>query len=64
MSHIVRRQSWEKALEDEKDLPDMEPIKQPSTARFVHVDLSYTGARTLLDLNLPEESEKLAKTRW
>ncbi|KAJ5414302.1 hypothetical protein N7509_000929 [Penicillium cosmopolitanum] len=64
MSHIVRRQSWEKAIEDEKHLPDMEPVKQPSTARFVHVDQSYTGARALLDLYLPEESEKLTKTRW
>lgn len=51
-------------MEDEKSLSDMEPIKQPSTARFVHVDLSYSGARTLLDLNLPEESETLSKTRW
>lgn len=64
MSHIVRRQSWERGIEDEKDLPDMEPIKQPSTARFVHVDVSYTGARALLDICLPEESEKLARTRW
>ena len=64
MSHIVRRQSWEKAIEDEKDLPDMEPVKQPSTGRFVHIDQSYNGARALLDLYLPEESEKLRKTRW
>lgn len=64
MSHIVRRQSWENAIEDEKDLQDMEPVKQPSTARFVHIDQSYTGARALLDLYLPEESVKLTKTRW
>lgn len=64
MSHIVRRQSWEKGIEDEKDLPDMEAIKQPSTARFVHVDVSYTGARAILDISLPDESEKLAKSRW
>lgn len=64
MSHITRKQSWEAALADEKDLAPNEKVKQPSTARFVHIDQSYTGARVLLDLYLPDESPKLSQTRW
>lgn len=42
--HIVRRQSWKQAFEAEKDLDDMARSKGPSTANFVHVDMSYQGA--------------------
>jgi hypothetical protein len=35
-----------------------------ASARFVHIDQSYSGARKRLYLDMPEEAEVLEKNRW
>jgi len=51
-------------MQDEQGLDDMAPVPKPSTGRVVHVDQSYNGAKAVLDLCLPDESEQLSRSRW
>lgn len=63
-NHVVRRQSWEAALEKDGRNHELEAQSQPSSSRFVHVDYSPEGAEAVLGFFLPEDAERLSKTRW
>ncbi|KAI5360265.1 putative hydroxylase/desaturase AsaB [Septoria linicola] len=43
---------------------DMETTPIPTSARYIHVDYSYEGAKTRLDFYLPQEAEELSRKRW
>lgn len=47
-----------------ENIADNEGFGKTVPARYAHVDQSGHGARTLLGHNLPDEAEKLTKTRW
>ncbi|KAF7189193.1 Hydroxylase/desaturase asaB [Pseudocercospora fuligena] len=64
MGHVCRRQSWDEFRERTKEMQDMDRTPIPTTARYIHVDYSYDGAKTRLEFYLPQEAEKLSKTRW
>lgn len=66
VSHVIRKQTHQTALEDGRDLPDSQPQETTPAAWYVHIDQSYQGAREFLHDNLPsaEEAERLQKTRW
>ena len=51
-------------LEASKEIPDNFGFGKVVPARFAHIDQSEKGANTLLRDNLPDEAEKLSKTRW
>ncbi|KAM3424083.1 hypothetical protein BST61_g11367 [Cercospora zeina] len=66
IGHFVRRHSWENAAEAIKDLDDKDlvPLKSYSTNRYCHIDQSYNGAEAILRDELPQDAERLGKTRW
>ncbi|KAH8651352.1 hypothetical protein BX600DRAFT_483760 [Xylariales sp. PMI_506] len=64
-SHLVRRFTWETAVDAAKKAKptDIIPIMTPSL--LCHIDQSYDGAEQVLDQNFPaDEAEQLRKTRW
>ncbi|CAK1362650.1 unnamed protein product [Cercospora beticola] len=62
--HVVRRQSWISAFEEEKNLPNDARSVGPSNARWVHCDLTFEGARERVKKLCPEYADKLHKYRW
>lgn len=64
-SHIVRRQTFEKAAEmAAQPVADREPVGFVTPARYAHVDQSYKGAVQTLQHDMPDHAEDLAKKRW
>ncbi|KAI1813345.1 hypothetical protein GGS20DRAFT_599346 [Poronia punctata] len=72
-SHLIRQSTFEQNLEALKQLEairgkdnisDNEGFGKTVPARYAHVDQSGKGARSLLSDHLPEEAEKLTRTRW
>ncbi|KAI1123681.1 hypothetical protein F5Y10DRAFT_285783 [Nemania abortiva] len=72
-SHLIRQNTVEENIEALKKLEayrgsdnisDKEGFGKTVPARYAHIDQSGKGARTLLGDNLPNEAEKLSKTRW
>lgn len=68
-SHIIRRDSREKAEDAVKNDPTLQdgnaPYQKVVPARFIHVDFSETGSVEIFKDNFdPELGEKLSKTRW
>ncbi|KAI1269044.1 hypothetical protein F5Y18DRAFT_373436 [Xylariaceae sp. FL1019] len=72
-SHVVRRDTAESNIEALKQreatlgkdaISDQEGFGKIVPARYAHVDQSAQGARELLAQTLPDEAEKLTKTRW
>lgn len=49
-SHIIRKQTWESALEAGKDLPDTETQPTLATARFIHIGESKAVVLALSSL--------------
>lgn len=65
MGHVCRRQSWDEFREKTQTMHDMDRTPIPTTARYIHVDYSYSGAQTRLDFYLPSaEASQLRKSRW
>lgn len=64
MGHVCRRQSWDAFKTATSEKADADRTAVPTSARYVHVDYSYTGAQTRLHFYLPSEAEKLSKSRW
>ncbi|KAI0544549.1 hypothetical protein F4679DRAFT_564553 [Xylaria curta] len=72
-SHLIRQNTVEANIEalqkleasrGKANISDKEGFGKTVPARYAHVDQSGKGARTLLSENLPNEAEKLSKTRW
>ncbi|KAF3799963.1 Gibberellin cluster GA4 desaturase [Colletotrichum gloeosporioides] len=63
--HVIRRDSHQKIVNIEDDVPDDAMLNMQPPAMFVHVDQSYDGAQIILD-RLPEAEMLRAKThnRW
>ncbi|KAF2172657.1 hypothetical protein M409DRAFT_16619 [Zasmidium cellare ATCC 36951] len=67
ISSLTRRRGYDatKASGEDEDKPDMEMTPGNASARFVHVDQSYSGARKRLYLDMgAEEAKVMEKTRW
>jgi hypothetical protein len=52
------------AVRGKDAVSDKEGFGKTVPARYAHIDQSGKGARTLLGDYLPDEAEKLSKTRW
>ncbi|KAI0536366.1 hypothetical protein GGR58DRAFT_528394 [Xylaria digitata] len=72
-SHLIRQRTVEaniealRKLEESRgkdNVSDREGFGMAVPARHAHIDQSGKGAHTLLNENLPDEAEKLSKTRW
>ncbi|KAI8954376.1 hypothetical protein F4801DRAFT_587491 [Xylaria longipes] len=72
-SHLIRQNTVEaniaaleklEACRGRDNISDREGFGKTVPARYAHIDQSDKGARTLLNENLPDEAEKLSKTRW
>ncbi|TGJ86359.1 hypothetical protein E0Z10_g2429 [Xylaria hypoxylon] len=72
-SHLIRQNTMEanaealRKLEEfrgKDNVSDKERLGEAMPARHAHIDQSGKGARTLLSENLPDEAEKLCRTRW
>ncbi|KAI0101380.1 hypothetical protein GGR51DRAFT_563558 [Nemania sp. FL0031] len=72
-AHLIRQNAVEENIEALEKLEanrggdsisDKEGFGKPAPARYAHIDQSGKGARTLLGDNLPDEVDKLTKTRW
>ncbi|KAK5633667.1 hypothetical protein RRF57_009381 [Xylaria bambusicola] len=72
-SHLIRQDTFEAKVEALKKLEatrgrenvlDTEGFGSTIPAQYAHVDQSEKGARSLLRYHLPDEAERLTKTRW
>ncbi|KAI0440508.1 hypothetical protein F4803DRAFT_577571 [Xylaria telfairii] len=72
-AHLIRQNTVEANMEALKKLEaargrdnisDKEGFGKPVPALYAHIDQSDKGAHTLLGNYLPDEAEKLTKTRW
>lgn len=72
-SHLIRQNSVEDNIEalrrleasrGRENISNEEGLGKTAPARHAHVDQSEKGALTLLMENIPDEAERLSKTRW